>query len=295
MNSTIKITDTYLYLKTVKTVNNFWFSFINTGINPGVNKKRVNVFNRFNGLPKAVVSLSKIIFVFTLIWYNSLLTFSQDCKGTLIINTDRTESIIYLNNEVVGKGNIHTELDAGTYYIIVKEGINNWQDIILSDSVKLKNCNHQTLTFNFDDEIFLQTDPQDAAVFSNDSLIGYTPLHLSNSYSNLELRKPGYESKFIFLKDYEEEKPLTLNFTGKINETSFYEQDLFKYLLAGIVVLGGTTAYFKLKADDKFEEYEITGDQKLLDETERYDLISGITFTALQINFGALIYFFLNE
>jgi len=240
-------------------------------------------------------SLIKIISFLILFTGSFMQSFSQDCKGTLIITTNRTESLIYLNDELIGKGNIQTELDAGIYNVVVKEGGNNWEKIVLSDSIKLKNCNHQTLTFNFDYEIYLQTEPQDAAVFSNDSLIGYTPLHLTNSFSSLQLTKPGYESKFISLKDYKKDKPYTLDFIGKIEETSFYEQDLFKYLLAGIVVLGGTTAYFKLKADKKFDEYEITGDEKLLDETERYDLISGITFTALQINFGVLIYFFLNE
>jgi hypothetical protein len=134
-------------------------------------------------------------------------------------------------------------------------------------------------------------------VFSNDSLIGYTPLHLANNYSNLQLKKPGYESRLISLEEYENnpDKIGTLDFIGKIKGASFYERDLFKILLAGIVVLGGTTAYFKLKADEKFEEYEITGDQALLDQTEKYDLISGITFTALQINFGVLIFFFLND
>lgn len=221
-------------------------------------------------------------------------SYSQDCKGTLIIKTDRTESLIYLNDEMIGRGNIQIELDAGEYNVLVKEGSNNWENKKLTGSVKLNECNHQTLTFNFN-EIYLRTNPQDAAVLSNDSLIGYTPLHLTNNFSSLQLTKPGYESKFISLTDYDEDKPFTLDFIGKIKETSFYEQDLFKYLLAGIVVLGGTTAYFKLKADEKFEEYEITGDQKLLDQTENYDLISGITFTALQINFGVLIYFFLNE
>ncbi|HSP88153.1 MAG TPA: PEGA domain-containing protein [Ignavibacteriaceae bacterium] len=222
-------------------------------------------------------------------------SYSQDCKGTLIIKTDREESLIFLNDEMIGRGNIQIELEEGNYEIIVKEGSNNWENKNLTGSVELKECNHQTLTFNFNDEIYLQTNPQDVAVFSNDSLIGYTPLYLANNFSNLQLRKPGYENKLISLDEVEKNKALTLDYIGKIKETSFYERDLFKYLLAGIVVLGGTTAYFKLKADQKFEEYEITGEQKLLDETERYDLISGITFTALQINFGALIYFFLDE
>lgn len=239
-------------------------------------------------------SLIKITFLFLFSGF-ILLSLPQVCKGTLIINTDREESVILLNDEIIGKGNTQIELDEGMYNVLVKESNNIWGTRSLWENIYIKECNHQTLTFNFDDEIYLQTIPQDAAVFSKDSLLGYTPLFLAESFDNLQIKKPGYESRFISLNDFDEKKPLTLDFIGKVKETSFYERDLFKILLAGIVVLGGTTAYFKLKADDKFEQYEITGDQKLLDDTEKYDLISGITFTALQINFGVLIYYFLSE
>lgn len=239
--------------------------------------------------------LIKIISLLVLFQGLFLMSYSQDCKGTLIINTDREESLIFLNDELIARGNVQTELDAGLYNIVVKETNNIWGNRSLTGTVMIRECNHQTLVFNFNDEIYLRTDPQDAAVFSNDSLLGYTPLYLAGSFSSLQLRKPGFENKLISLEDYDKDKPVLLDFIGKVKEASFYERDLFKYLLAGIVVLGGTTAYFKLKADEKFDEYKITGDQKLLDETERYDLVSGITFTALQINFGVLIYFFLSE
>ena len=86
-----------------------------------------------------------------------------------------------------------------------------------------------------------------------------------------------------------------MKFNDESREESFFEKDIFKVLTAGIVVLGGATAYFKIKADNKFEEFEFSGNGKLLDETRKYDLISGITFTALQINFGLLLYYFLIE
>jgi len=240
-------------------------------------------------------SLIKKILFLILISFLMIRIFPQDCKATLIIETDREDAVIYLDNDLIGKGRIVKELDAGLYNVVVKESNNVWDENILSRSIKLNQCNHQTLFFSFDEGIYFRTAPQDAAVYSNDSLIGYTPLYLSNNFSNLQLRKTGYENKFISLDDYNKDYPVTLNYIGKIEETSFYEKDLFKILLAGIVVLGGTTAYFKLKADEKFEAYELTGDKELLNQTEKYDLISGITFTALQINFGALIYFFLDD
>ncbi len=60
-------------------------------------------------------------------------------------------------------------------------------------------------------------------------------------------------------------------------------------------MLVGISTYFKLKADKKFDAYTITGEQTLLDQTFKYDLISGILFTALQINLGTLIYFLFSD
>jgi len=144
-------------------------------------------------------------------------------------------------------------------------------------------------------EVLLNSSPQDAYVFCRDSLIGNTPLFVQSSFRNLTLRKNGYDDINILWSDITPGKVILMNYNGQEKEKSFFQKDIFKILTAGIVVLGGTTAYFKLKADNKFEEYEFSGNSNLLDDTRKYDLISGITFTALQINFGLLLYYFLIE
>lgn len=145
------------------------------------------------------------------------------------------------------------------------------------------------------EEVLLNSSPQDAYVFCNDSLIGNTPLFVQSSLRNLTLRKSGYDDVSIIFDDITSGKIVPMNYKGQEKEKSFFEKNIFKILTAGIVVLGATTAYFKLKADNKFEEYELSGNSRLLDDTRKYDLISGITFTALQINFGLLLYYFLIE
>lgn len=61
------------------------------------------------------------------------------------------------------------------------------------------------------------------------------------------------------------------------------------------IALGVTTAYYKLEADKSFDEYQLTGDPAALEQTEKYDLISGITFVAMQIDFGFILYLFLSD
>lgn len=79
------------------------------------------------------------------------------------------------------------------------------------------------------------------------------------------------------------------------NGESFFTSTTFKILIGSAAVLGGISAYFKIKADKKYDDYLNTKKQSTLDEVDRLDLISGISFGLLQINFGYLIYKFLMD
>lgn len=79
------------------------------------------------------------------------------------------------------------------------------------------------------------------------------------------------------------------------NGENFFTSSTFKILLGSAAVLGGVAAYFKIKADNKYDEYLSTKNQSTLDEVDKLDLISGISFGLLQINFGYLIYKFLTD
>jgi hypothetical protein len=76
---------------------------------------------------------------------------------------------------------------------------------------------------------------------------------------------------------------------------SYFSSTTFKILLGSAVVLGGIAAYFKIQADKKYNDYLNSKNQSTLDEVNRLDLYSGISFGLLQINFGYLIYKFLTD
>ena len=151
-----------------------------------------------------------------------------------------------------------------------------------------------SIIVNAQDSIYLKTDPDDAYVMKKDSLIGHTPLFINPLLGEVLLTKPGYEQKSINLSGYDN-SPVSLKFTGKKSTGSFFESTAFRLFVSGIVVLGGITAYYKIKADKRYADYQASGDGNLLTETRKYDLISGISFAALQVNFGFLIYYFLSD
>src|SRR5690606_37250548 len=126
---------------------------------------------------------------------------------------------------------------------------------------------------------------QDAMVIAGDSLVGFTPLRFSGSYGNITVKKHGYAENQINFNSETSEINVNLDFIGQTNKISFFEKDISKILFASMIALGATTAYFKIKADNSFDEYLRTGDIKLKEKTDQYDLVSGVTLGLTQINF----------
>jgi|GEM_PF-2476968 len=81
----------------------------------------------------------------------------------------------------------------------------------------------------------------------------------------------------------------------ELQKNNFVSSGLFKGLISGVIVSGAVAAYFKVKADNKFDLYNQLKEKKYMDETKKFDWFSGIGFAALQVNIGFLIYYFLIE
>lgn len=221
---------------------------------------------------------------------------AQDCKSRLIIETDIELVQIFINDSLVSASPyFNSELPDGWYKIIVIENSDRWDAISFSDSVLLTGCETKKLSYNRNKKVYIDTSPQDAYVFYGDSLLGNTPLFVEGESYPIKLTKPGYAVEEFYLNDLAQKNLITLKSLQLPKEESFFYSSTFHILAATAVALGAFSAYYKLKADDSYDEYQFSGDQKLLDDTNRYDLISGITFTALQINFGFILYKFLTD
>ena len=232
--------------------------------------------------------------LFALIIYIAVNVFPQDCEANLKIISDIENVNVFIDDSLAGMGkNINVILSKGRHKIVALENSDRWDAKTFIDSLNITDCNDITLQYNFNKIVLLNTEPQNVYVFSNDSLIGYTPLLIPMELNNIRLEKNGFESKIISYSDFGINDPVKLNYVGEYDDGNFFDKTLFKILVGTMVVLGATTAYLKLEADDKFDQYQITGDKALLDKTNRLDTISAVTFVALQINFGAIIYLFL--
>jgi hypothetical protein len=230
------------------------------------------------------------LFLFTPEYY------SQDCVAELIIESDIEGVEIFINDTSVGVGSpFSIKLENGDYVVTVNENSDRWDAHSFTDTLHITDCNEIKLTYNFRSEVILDTEPQNVYVFNKDSLIGFTPLFIPVDLEKLHLQKPGYLGKEVYPDEIYSLQKITLDYIGEEKKESFFEGTLFKLLVGSAVLLGAGTAYFKLEADKKFDEYLITGDEELLDQTNRLDVISGVTFVAMQINFGFIMYLFLTD
>lgn len=239
-------------------------------------------------------SFFKILFFTAFVFTLRNFSFAQECKSNVTINSDIENVNVFIDDSLFGTTkNIVAEIPEGIHKIKVVEANYRWDAKKFIDTLNIQNCVDTTLSFKFLSDVLLNSEPGNADVFSGDSLIGYTPLRIPLGLQSIRIKKNGYESKVINYSDLNSLKPVELSFTGEYEDGTFFNKTLFRILLGSMITLGATTAYFKLKADNYFDDYKSSGDHALLDKTHKYDLISGVTFVALQINFGLIVYYFL--
>lgn len=218
----------------------------------------------------------------------------DECTSLLNITTGDSSSVIFLNDTFVGSGHTSQQVKKGRYKIFIKDEARKWGAQEIQDSITIGQCGTtQNLEYNFRKTVFLRTVPDNAEVYFRDSLLGSTPLSIYRTVPQVEIKKTNYKPVFLTAEELARTPVVDLEFMGKRAPESFFKTNMFKVLLSTAVVLGTTAVYYKMKANNTYDDYSLTRDQALLDRTNRYDLYSGIAFGALQVNFGALIYFFL--
>jgi hypothetical protein len=221
---------------------------------------------------------------------------AQDCKANILIQTDVENVKLFINDSLNSEGNQFVlKLEPGIYRISIVEDYKKWNAGRIEDTLRVIDCSDLNFNYEIKNKIFLNSQPQNVHVIEDDSLIGFTPLLLEGNFQTLLLQKPGYADQIISNQEVSAGVKPELQFIGQVKGESFYESTLFKVLIGTAIALGATTAYYKLEADKKFDEYQVTGDPAALEQTDKYDLISGITFVAMQIDFGFILYLFLTD
>ena len=195
-----------------------------------------------------------VISVFTL--------YAQDCKSKLVINSDSVIVNVLVDDSLFSTSNHPIiELPNGKYFIKIIEANHIWNSKYFIDTLELKECETKVINFNPDRRVYLDSNPQDAYVFYGDSLIGSTPNYFNKFSRKLLLKKNGYADYDYLNNNSANQVKINLKFINNQKKESFFSSTAFKVLAGTAIALGTVTAYFKLKADNRFDEYKASRDQ----------------------------------
>jgi len=228
---------------------------------------------------------------------------------TIITNPD--SALVILDSTRQGATPLTFSTTPGWHSLTLSHpDISNWLTSTIRDSIFLTPGEHKTLRYAFEKRYLITSEPFNATVLLGDSIIGLTPLLVSerevNDRGDLTLRKPGFEERTVSaLSAHRGILQVTLQNDWQRNG---YDETLLKnsarsdrallpmYVAgAATVLFGATAAYFKIKADDRFDSYLQTGNPALLDQTRRMDTGAAIALIATQASAGLLAYFMLSD
>lgn len=230
--------------------------------------------------------MRKIIYILLI----PLSLFSQSKKIEIITNVE--SSLIFINENLIGNGRIETEIKPGEHCVEIFESDRIFNPQKITDNIFVNDDSPNVYEYNFNEKIILNSNPHDAFISDDSSIIGKTPLAFVPRSDEYKIFKNGYAPISM---PVDELKPITnieLKFTGIEPSVKFIDTFWFKALYGSAVAFGASAAYFKMKADDSYDTYLETRDKGYLDDTDRYDVFSAAAFALLQINFGVLIYYF---
>lgn len=227
---------------------------------------------------------------------------------TLTVLSKPIEALVYIDTTMIGKTPINNFALKGDTYslkIINPVSLKSWEEQNFQTELALSS--DTVIEVQFDYFYFFNSNPFDASVLLQDSLLGLTPLRYFSKeklFGNLLFRKKNYSDRIFNLKNYNFEtgcylnlEPLTTNtddIVYKNRDTEFKTKRNF--IVAGsfgaaAIISGYTTIKFKNIANNSYDRYLIYYDQKDLDDANRNDIFAAISLVVMQAALALAIYF----
>ncbi len=207
---------------------------------------------------------------------------------------------VFLDSAMIGIAPLTDSLvERGSHVLrfVHPEG-NNWLHPAMAETLSFEASSNMTRTCRFPAIYHITSEPSGARVLVGDSLLGATPLYteIPAGTGVVRLSREGFVEAQVPLSSPELFAPLS-PLPGTIPPRSpflSYEQSKNStplVLAAGATVLtGAAAAYWKIRADGVYNDYQQSGDARLLDDVRRFDAYSGISLAASQISLLILSY-----
>ena len=180
----------------------------------------------------------------------------------------------------------------------------DWNAFVQQKSLRLEGGVEIESSFEFGSLLTFHSVPSGATVLFEGSELGRTPLFYRSNAAmrgSITISKENYQSVTFMIPDRPSivrldplgdlHLPLTVEYPSAAPPRTWMTISS----AAGMVVSGVAAAYFKDRANRRFEQYSTTNDPSFLSSTRRYDRLSLISLIVTQATFAILIYSLLSD
>jgi len=184
----------------------------------------------------------------------------------------------------------------------------SWLTEPVHDTISIGEGEEKVLRYGRRTQSFITSTPFGADVMAGDSVLGTTPFLTGPGMEGvaLTLRKAGYAPATVEVHPGATPRiDVTLTRLWQKEDTGeWYARDTegrgdgsAKLYLSGAsaVVSGVAAAYFKIKADDKYQQFLDTNDGRFLRQTHRLDTAAGVALAATQASLALFTYFLISR
>ncbi len=256
-----------------------------------------------------------ITFIFLYVWLNHAVT-------GMAYSPDTNTGYLYIKGRHITAFTVDDSLfrTPVTMPVVVDTGLHNicvfnprrgtWQYNDWTTSVYIEPGDTVSVSPEFTRPLTIQSDPFDARVFLNDSLLGTTPLYINlppSASGNLIIEKQLYLPIQIALDSLnsgilkvelprDNDAYLLFQKTFNKQRQTFNRRKITTYSLMALTLCTGvTTAYLKEKAEKKYEQYLHSSDIETMNryfaETRRMDKYAGISLGIFEVSFTLSFYY----
>ncbi|HYQ87120.1 MAG TPA: PEGA domain-containing protein [Bacteroidota bacterium] len=227
---------------------------------------------------------------------------------TLEVRTERPGVRVYADTACLGTTPLAPVTISEGLHIIhyVPPDTHSWLNPAVIETVTAHAGEHLVRTVTIPFIYHVTSEPYGATVRRSGSVLGLTPLDLrtASPLALVTVSKEGYQEASIPLTGDQREVHVLLHPSeggSPAQPTAYLSGEQSKsalpiYITTGATVLtGAAAAYFKIKADNYYDDYRRTGDEGKLSQVRRLDVASGITLAASELSLFTLTYFLLSR
>lgn len=225
--------------------------------------------------------------------------------GRVDIDSSPRGAEVYSGDSLLGRTPCSISVRDAHAVAVFWPGRYEWsaQKRALPDS--LLTADRGVMLLNFNALRTLRSTPSGSAVYSADSLLGFTPLEVRvDGNLPLRLEKPGYLPVLVDALEAAaggsvvlQSDQAVLQLPDVLETKPFVDLPPPRIWLpaAGGIAAGIAAAYCKQHANELYGKYLRTGDESLLSETEKYDIYAGVSLAVLQIGLAYFVYLLFTE